>query len=337
MLKQTQIEAISIDPAKPGTSPHDPRGFLRRAAAFLLMVMSVAVPPAGARAQAGASSGPPAASAGGPVAGGAGKLVFDAASVRPNSQRFCFTEFLNPVSNEAPTAGGLFSWNIQIGGLIYFAYDLRSIPARIQATSALPKWAQSGCYTIEARAEGNPTRADVREMVRSLLEERFQFAAHMEKRPGEVYLLEVAKPGLGLKPHTEGEPCTLPSSVTNENKYPHAYPPYKQVPVHCGYFNRQLSRVGERRFEMLDMTMQQIADSLGMPLAVVDHTGLEGHYDAMLDIGLDAAPQNPDTSDEIGLPTLPVALQKELGLKLEKQNAQVDFFVIDHIGMLTEN
>jgi uncharacterized protein (TIGR03435 family) len=207
----------------------------------------------------------------------------------------------------------------------------------MQASSALPKWAQSEMYSIEARAEGNPTRADVRQMVRSLLEERFQFAAHMEKRQGEVYLLEVARPGLGLKPHTEGEPCTLPLSVTDENRYPHAYPPYRQVPAHCGVFNRELSRVGERRLEMLDVTMRQIADSLGMPLVVVDHTGLEGHYDAALDVGSNSVSQNPDTSDEIGLPLLPEALQKELGLKLEKQSAQVDFFVVDHLGTLTEN
>jgi uncharacterized protein (TIGR03435 family) len=170
-----------------------------------------------------------------------------------------------------------------------------------------------------------------------MLEDRFQFTAHLEKRQGEVYWLEVTKPGLGLKPHTEGEPCTLPSSVTDENKYPHVYPSYKQLPPHCGVFNRELSRVGERRFEMLDVTMQQIADSLRMPLAVVDRTGLEGHYDAVLDTGIDTAPQNPDTSDEIGLPPLPEALQKELGLKLEKQSAQVDYFVIDHIGALSEN
>jgi uncharacterized protein (TIGR03435 family) len=225
--------------------------------------------------------------------------------------------------------------------LIYFGYDLRGAPAMVQASSALQKAGQSDWYTVwytvEARAEGNPTRADVREMVRSLLAERFQFAAHVEKRQGEVYLLEVLKPGLGLKPHAEGAPCTLPATMTDENKYPNAYPPYKQVAVRCGVFNRQLSRAGERRFEMLDVTMQQIADSLMMPLAVVDRTGLEGHYDAVLDVGLATAPQNPDTSDEIGLPLVPEALQKELGLKLEKQSAQVDYFVIDHIGALTEN
>jgi uncharacterized protein (TIGR03435 family) len=281
------------------------------------------------------------------VAGAGGKLAFDAASVRVSSRKFVIIglDFLDPVSNKAPPQGGLFSWNVQIGSLIDFAYDLRGMPVRAEAWSALPKPVQSEYYSIEARAEGNPTRADVREMVRSLLADRFQFAAHMEKRQGEVYLLEVAKPGLGLKPHTEGEPCTLPASLTDENKYPHAYPPYKQFPPRCGIENRELSRVGERRFEMLDVTMQQIGDSLGMPLAmrgvpplaVVDRTGLEGHYDAVLDVGLATAPQNPDTSDEIGLPQLPEALQKELGLKLEKQSAQVDFFVVDHIGTLTEN
>jgi uncharacterized protein (TIGR03435 family) len=277
------------------------------------------------------------------VAGGAGKLTFDAASVRVSSRRFVLIgyDFLDPVSKQAPPPGGLFSWNVPLAYLIYFGYDLRGPSARIQASSALQKSGQSDWYTVwytvEARAEGTPTRADVREMVRSLLADRFQFAAHVEKRQGEVYLLEVAKPGLGLKPHKEGDPCTLPASVTDENKYPNAYPSYKQVAVHCGVFNRALSRVGERRFEMLDVTMQQIADSLMMPLAVVDRTGLEGHYDAVLDVGLATAPANPDTSDEIGLPQLPEALQKELGLKLEKQSAQVDYFVIDHIGTLTEN
>jgi uncharacterized protein (TIGR03435 family) len=300
-------------------------------------LMSASALPAGAQVEASGNSGKPVASApGSPVAGGVDKLTFDAASVRPSSQRFCYTGFLDPVSNEVPQ-GGLFSWNVNIGGLIYFAYDLRSIPVRIQASSALPKWAQSGCYTIEARAEGNPTRADVREMVRSLLAERFQFASHLEKRQGEVYALDVAKPGLGLKPHPEGTPCTLSSSQMDENKYPQAYPPYKQVPPHCGIFNRELSRSGERRLEMLDVTMQQIADSLGLPLTVVDRTGLEGRYDAVLDFGPNTVAQNPDPSDEIGLPLLPVALEKQLGLKLDKQKAQVDVFVIDHIGTLSEN
>jgi uncharacterized protein (TIGR03435 family) len=325
MLKHAYIEEVLVFAAKPNRRS----SLLLLAFAYACAWMALVSPMAFAQSSAVAS----------PAAKPDGKLTFDAASVRVSSQKGLFKgwDFLDPVSKEPPPPGGLFSWNAPISLLIYFAYDLRSIPERIQASSALPKWAQSELYSVEARAEGNPTRADVREMVRSLLEERFQFAAHLEKRQGEVYLLEVAKPGLGLKPHPEGADCVLSASLMDENKYPHAYPPYKQLPARCGVENRELSHVGERRLEMLDVTMQQIADSLMMPLAVVDHTGLEEHYDAVLDFGPNGLPQNPDTSDEIGLPVLPSALEKQLGLKLVKQNAQVDFFVIDHIGALSEN
>jgi uncharacterized protein (TIGR03435 family) len=277
-----------------------------------------------------------------PATSGASKLEFDAAAVRPSAQKFLLkgVDFLNPAGDEAPPKGGLFSWNVSLPWLINFGYDLRSSQERRGAREALPKWAQDEWYTIEARAEGNPTRDDVRQMVRSLLKDRFQFAAHREKREGQVYALVVAKPGLGLKPHPEGAPCTL--STLKVNKYPNTSPSYDAVLAHCGISSRELSRSGEHRFEMLDVTMQQIADWLGLgglalPLSVVDQTGLKGRHDAVLDFGPDGVPPNADSSDEIGLPPLPVALEKQLGLKLVKENAQVDTLVIDHIGELSEN
>jgi uncharacterized protein (TIGR03435 family) len=269
------------------------------------------------------------------------KLAFEAASVRLSSQEFSLkgVDFLNPAGEEAPPPGGLFSWNVTLPWLINFAYDLRSSQERRGAREALPKWAQDDWYTIEARAEGNPTRDDVRQMVRSLLEDRFQFAANMEKREGQVYALVVAKLGSGLKPHPEGTPCTLSSSQINEKKYPQVYPSYKAAPAHCGVFSRELSHSGERRLEMLNVTMQQIAASLGLglPLFVADRTGLAGRYDAVLDFGPDFVPTNADSSEAIGLPPLPGALEKQVGLKLVKQNAQVDTLVIDRVERLSEN
>jgi len=268
------------------------------------------------------------------------KLTFDAASVRPSSEEFVprGVDFLTPAGDTAPPQGGLFSWNIQLTWLINFAYDLRSSQMRREARQALPKWAQDDWFTIDARAEGNPTRDQVREMVRSLLEDRFQFAAHVAKSEGQVYALVVAKPGLGLKQHPEGAPCTL--SQTLIDQYPNINPSYKAVPPHCGVFNRQLNHHGEYRFEMLNVTMQQVADTLGLglPLGVLDKTGLTGRYDAIFGFAVDQLPPNADTSeDEIGLPPIPIALEKQLGLKLVKQNATVDAFVIDHIGSLSEN
>ncbi|MGB6690231.1 MAG: TIGR03435 family protein [Terracidiphilus sp.] len=316
---------------------------LFRTAALLTLAIAVAHP-ACSQLQAGGTSGQAVASApANPESVTTNKLAFDAASIRPSEQKFALKgmNFLNPVGDEAPPQGGLFSWNVSLPWLINFAYHLRSGQERRGARETLPKWAQDEWYTIEARAEGNPTRDDVRQMVRSLLEDRFQFAAHFEKRQGQVYALVVDKSGLRLKPHPEGAPCTL--STLKVDKYPQTYPSYDAVPARCGISNRELSHSGERRFEMLDVTMQQIADSLGLggfalPLPVVDQTGLTGRYDAVLDFGPDGAPPNADpSSDEIGLPPLPAALEKQLGIKLVKQNASVEVLVVDHIGTLSEN
>jgi len=271
----------------------------------------------------------------------ADKLAFDAASVRSSTQELSLkgADFLNPAGNVAPPQGGLFSWNVQLPWLINFAYDLRSSQTRRQAREALPKWAQESWFTVDARAEGNPSRDDVRQMVRSMLEDRFQLAAHIEKRDGQVYALVMAKEGLGLVPHPEGEPCTLSTSQMGENRYPNVNPSYEAVPARCGVFGRELSHGGEHRLELLNVTMQQIADALGLglPLSVVDKTGLAGRYDTVLDFGPDSAEPNADSAGTIGLPPLPGALEKQVGLKLVKQNAPVDSFVIDHIEKLSAN
>jgi uncharacterized protein (TIGR03435 family) len=310
---------------------------LKKAAALLTLgivaVLPLCAQPAGDRASPSAPGVQPTTEA--------GKLAFDAASVRPGAQESILkgVDFLNPASAATPPPGGLFSWNVQLPWLINFAYDLRSSQVRRSAREALPKWAQEDWFTIEARAEGKPSRDDVRQMVRSLLEDRFQLAAHMAKREGQVYTLVVAKSGLGLKPHPEDAPCTLPSSQIDEKKYPHLNPSYEANPAHCGIFGRELSQGGEHRLEMLNATMEQIADALGLglPLLVVDKTGLAGRYDAVLDFGPDGVPAKAESSDEIGLPPTTIALEKQLGLKLVKENAQVDTLVIDHIEKLSGN
>lgn len=269
------------------------------------------------------------------------KLAFDAASVRASTQNLSIkgADFLNPAGDAAHPQGGLFSWNVQLPWLINFAYDVRSSQTRRQAREALPKWAQESWFAVDARAEGNPSRDDVRQMVLSLLKDRFQFAAHVEKRDGERYALVLVKPGLGLKPHPKDTPCTLSSSQLDSHKFPDLNPSYEAVPAHCGVFGRELSHGGEHRLELLNVTMRQIADALGLglPLSVVDQTGLEGRYDAVVDFGSDSAEESADSSQTIGLPPLPGALEAQDGLKLVKQKGPVDEFVIDHIGQLSPN
>ena len=276
-----------------------------------------------------------------PATSGVNELRFEVASVRLSTQEFILkgAEFLNPAGNAPPPRGGLFSWNVQLPWLINFAYDLRNSQTRREAREALPKWAQEDWFTIEARAEGSPSRDDVRQMVRSLLSDRFEFAGHMGKRDGQVFALVVAKSGLGLKSHSEQSPCTLSSSQINSKRFPNVNPPYEAVPPRCGVFARELGHGGEHRLELLDVTAQQIADALGLglPLSVVDKTGLAGRYDAVLDFGPDSAEENADSSQALGLPPIQGALEKQAGLKLVKEKAPTDTFVIDHIGKLRDN
>jgi len=75
----------------------------------------------------------------------------------------------------------------------------------------------------------------------------------------------------------------------------------------------------------------QVLAELYVDRDVVDLTGLQGPYDFKLSwVGR-------QTIDQVGGLTLPAALEKQLGLKLERRNLPVPVIVIDHIAKATEN
>jgi uncharacterized protein (TIGR03435 family) len=170
-----------------------------------------------------------------------------------------------------------------------------------------------------------------------LLADRFKLEVHAGKHDGEVYALTVVKPGVGLKPHKEGADCATALPPATGLSAPFPYPGYSSLPVRCGIFDREMGKY-KRRIEMVDVSMAQIADTLSghSDLPVVDATGMTGHYDGLLDYGPDLPPADTDVSIDIGAPVA-VGVQKQLGLKLVKQNATVDYFQIDHIEKPTEN
>lgn len=50
----------------------------------------------------------------------------------------------------------------------------------------LPKWARNQSWLIEAKADGNPTKDQMRLMMQSLLAHRFKLRVHFETREGAV-------------------------------------------------------------------------------------------------------------------------------------------------------
>ena len=116
---------------------------------------------------------------------------------------------------------------------------------------------------------------------------------------------------------------------------------------------------GKARMKAEGTTMQAFADQLERFLnrPVVNETGLKGKYDFDLTFAPDMAqmfggrgpmialgppggggPMEPPKVEEGEVPTLFVAVQEQLGLKLDSQKTSVDALIIDHLEKVpTEN
>ena len=270
------------------------------------------------------------------------KLAFDVASVRqaPDGGKPKANLAIGPGDVWGPSGGELSAKNFSLLMYLGFAYRMKDYQfAAVQAK--LPEWALTQRFDIEARTDNpNPTKDQMREMMRSLLAERFGLAVHYALRKVPVYALIVVKPGsMGpkLRKHPADSPCPTfsPLSKTAEGNpvttLPDAGP--DGFPTFCGgILDVPASAQDRYSFGARDVPMSIIAGSfsssgnLGRP--VVDETGLPGNYDFVLDYTPDS---RPNAAVDSGGPSFEQALKEQLGLKLEKQDGDVEFLVLDHV------
>jgi uncharacterized protein (TIGR03435 family) len=272
------------------------------------------------------------------------KMAFDVASVRQSTPDAPFKENVALDALDAfPPNGGLFTANSGLSNYIIFAYKIVDTSQYQSLTAQLPKWAQTNKFTIEARADGRPSKDQMRLMMQSLLADRFKLVIHVESRHLPVDALIVDKPGkLGplLKAHPDDVPCpTAPS--------PHPSGPAPAPFCHA----LQMWPVDSRwHARMMALTMEQIADHLVTPIGTgwgglesrpaLDQTGISGRFD--FDIEFTPQPNGPtrpaaEAQPEAFGPGFSEALKNQLGLKLVKQTGPVNVFVVDHIEMPSPN
>ncbi len=218
----------------------------------------------------------------------AAQTAFDVASVKPSKEPWPPNFPLD--GGNAKTAVGRLHAGLPLGVFISFAYKLS--PSESQAlTAQLPRSVSANFYDIDARAEGNPTKDQMRLMMQSLLAERFKLKVHFETREASVFALTLVKPGKvgpGLRPHSAGPPCPesfidpAPGAVV-----PKAGEPF---PLNCGYRGAFGTLGGELQIGLRDASMQSIAELLyqaghgaeEIDKPVVDETGLEGTFDFII-------------------------------------------------------
>lgn len=239
------------------------------------------------------------------------------------------------ISIRPPVGGRFTATNARLKMLVGLAYNVKNF----EITGG-PGWVNSDGFDIDARASDTNIRLDqLRPMLQSLLDDRFQLKVHRESREVPVYALVAAKNGLKLPGAKEGG-CT----TFGPNSPPPPPPaPGQLPPIMCGGFLRapNLLQAG-------NVTMTQLAnvlsDVLGRP--VIDKTEFTATFDVKLEFTPDGTtfgadgfgppgglPPSFDTSG----PSIFTALQDQLGLKLESQKAPAEILVIDHAEKATEN
>jgi uncharacterized protein (TIGR03435 family) len=222
--------------------------------------------------------------------------------------------------------------------LISLAWDLNS-DELIDA----PKWTETARFDLVARAFASTTQTDqppieidtLRQMLRTFLIERFQIKTHVENREVSGYLLSAPKPRLTKADPSSRTRCT-------EGPAANAADPRNRNPI--------LSRL----ITCQNMTMAQFAERLQslangyVRVPALDATGLEGGWTFTVNFspvgvfqglagrGGEAGPVGGGAalaaSEPTGALSLPEALDRQLGLKLELQKRPLPVLVFDHIA-----
>ena len=233
-----------------------------------------------------------------------GKATFDVASVKQNkSGRFPAGD--PPTTNVllgsgdiySPNGGLLSATNYPLTSYIQFAYKL---PANqmLSLFPQLPKWATTERFDIQARAQGNPTKNQMRLMMQALLADRFKLAIHTESRQLPVFALVLVKPGKfgpQLRPHLDDPPCAPQLVVGSGDTIAGGYPSA------CGgIIPIEPSKDGDMRLAARNVTLALAASTLtgygNLNRPVLDRTGLTGTFDFFFEYALDLSPEASGTA-----------------------------------------
>ncbi len=201
--------------------------------------------------------------------------------------------------------------------LVMAAYKLR-----LHEVSGGPAWTDPMgnpmLFDIEAKAEGDGVLAleQAREMMKTLLADRFRLKIHQETKELPVYELTVDKNGPKLKETAPGTESKATSVLS-----------------------RGVWKVTFTNFSMSDL-VSRIASNFDQPL--IDRTGLSGAYDFTLEyrrvnpnMSADEAAAMAQRNADTG-PSIFNALQ-QLGLKVVHIRGPVAITVIDHAEKPSEN
>ena len=259
------------------------------------------------------------------------KPEFEVATIRPSAQ-----------SLEAGVTAGVRIDGAQFRSAFLTLKDYLGLAYQVKLYQiSRPDWIGSDRFDISATLPPGTTN-QIPEMMRHLLEDRFQIKMHREKKDFPVYVMEVAKSGLKMQatrpdPDPANSDTKTPVSITGSGNA-------QGVSVNLGRGSSYA--FANNKFEGKRLTTEMIAATLErfVDRPIVDMTDLKGAYDITLDVtpedyramlihaavaaGVSLPPEALRLLDGASVPSLFDAVQK-VGLKLDARKAPLDMIVID--------
>jgi len=210
--------------------------------------------------------------------------------------------------------GRINARNVTLVNLIIAAYAMP--PDRIEGG---PSWASVDRFDVAAVGNRNASVAETRQMMQTLLADRFKLKARIEPRERPVFEMMIARDDRRLGPQLKTSATECAAQRTSSENLPPSGPPYLANPA-CGTI-----AFGGGLLRGHGVTLAQLSGSLsnfaGRP--VKDHTGLDGLYD--FDLKWSRPSENPNPNDP---PEFLTAVREQLGLKLDAVRGALDVLVI---------
>ena len=253
------------------------------------------------------------------------QLAFEVASVKENTS----------VSDEGgfapPTPGRMRITNTPLRFVVLHAFHLMD-----HQLIGAPDWTESARFDINATYQPDATRTedDARAMLRTLLADRFGLKTHRETRELPIYSLVMARKDGALGPQLVRSSVDCERWIADKRPQmaagsasPVAPGGKRPVCLMLTNRNRRFITAGTRTMQDLLGPLQSMT---GRP--VIDRTGLKGAFDFDLQWTsgpvAPAAGAAPPADDG---PSIFVALQEQLGLRLEPGRAPFDVVVVDAV------
>ncbi|WP_198137490.1 TIGR03435 family protein [Terriglobus sp. TAA 43] len=220
---------------------------------------------------------------------------------------------------------------------ISYAYRLQISEAKA-AFEKQPAWVKKRIYRETFRIEGQRTSDQVREMIRTMLADRFALEIHDFTKEGAVNKVVLSKPGVlgpNIRPHPDGASCSTQGDASVGKAPDSSTPPVTNCGFSWYYTSGGLLHVGITNTTLVD-GVRALAGT-GVPgldtKPIVDGTELTGKYDLTLEFRPDSgSPRITPEADDNGGPTLIQAVAQQLGVRLESATGPVRIVVIDHIS-----